>query len=78
MKRLIILLALTSCMSTEVIGFVEPTVVTDTTTKAKPHKPLPPTPPIPPADTTDDGREPIGFDPTVEDWEESDTTNIEI
>lgn len=52
-------------MSTEVIGFTEPIVVTDTTTK-KPHKPLPPTPPIPPADTTDDGREPIGFDPTVE------------
>ena len=61
-------------MSTEVIGFVEPIVVTDTTTK-KPHKPLPPTPPIPPADT---GRAEIGFDPTVEDWEESDTTNIEI
>lgn len=72
MKRLFILLALTSCMSTEVIGFVEPIVVTDTTTKAKPHKPLPPTPPIPPADTTDE-REPIGFDPTVEDWEESQT-----
>lgn len=77
MKRLFILLALTSCMSTEVIGFVEPTVVTDTTTKAKPHKPLPPTPPIPPADTTD-GREQIGFDPTVEDWESADTTDIEI
>ena len=53
-------------MSTEVIGF-EPIVVTDTTTK-KPHKPLPPTPPIPPSDT---GRAEIGFDPTVEDWEES-------
>ena len=76
MKRLFILLALTSCMSTEVIGYTEPIVVTDTTTK-KPHKPLPPTSPIPPTDTTD-GREPIGFDPTVEDWEESDTTNIEI
>jgi hypothetical protein len=70
MKKLILLLALTSCMSTEVIGFTEPIVVTDTTTK-KPHKPLPPTPPIPPADTTD-GRKPIGFDPTVEDWEEQD------
>ena len=79
MKKLILLLALTSCMSTEVIGFVEPIVVTDTTTK-KPHKPLPPTPPIPPippADTTDE-REPIGFDPTVEDWESADTTDIEI
>ena len=75
MKRLFILLALTSCISTEVIGFVEPTVVTDTTTKAKPHKPLPPTPPIPPADT---GRAEIGFDPSVEDWEQADTTDIEI
>lgn len=75
MKRLFIFLALTSCMSTEVIGFVEPIVVTDTTTKAKPHKPLPPTPPIPPADT---GRAEIGFNPTVEDWEQADTTNIDI
>lgn len=73
-KSIFILLALTSCISTEVIGFVEPTVVTDTTTK-KPHKPLPPTPPIPPADT---GRAEIGFDPTVEDWESADTTDIEI
>ena len=62
-------------MSTEVIGFVEPIVVTDTTTKAKPHKPLPPTPPIPPADT---GRAEIGFNPSVEDWKSVDTTNIEI
>lgn len=62
-------------MSTEVIGFTEPIVVTDTTTKAKPHKPLPPTPPIPPADT---GRPEIGFNPTVEDWEQADTCNIDI
>lgn len=74
MKRLFILFALTSCMSTEVIGFTEPIVVTDTTTK-KPHKPLPPTPPIPPSDT---GRVAIGFNPTVEDWEQADTTDIEI
>lgn len=74
MKRLAILLALTSCMSTEVIGF-EPIELADTTTKAKPHKPLPPTPPIPPADT---GRAEIGFNPSVEDWEQADTTNIEI
>ena len=75
MKRLIILLALTSCMSTEVIGFTEPIVVTDTTTKAKPHKPLPP------RDTTevsDTGRAEIGFNPSVEDWESADTTDIEI
>ena len=69
-KSIFILFALTSCISTEVIGFVEPIELADTTTK-KPHKPLPPIPPIPPADTTD-GREPIGFDPSVEDWEEQD------
>ena len=76
-KSIFILLALTSCMTTEVIGIIPETKV-DTTVAKKPHKPLPPTPPIPPADTTDDGREPIGFDPSVEDWEESDTTNIEL
>lgn len=69
-KSIFILFALTSCISTEVVGFVEPIELADTTTK-KPHKPLPPIPPIPPADTTD-GREPIGFDPSVEDWEEQD------
>lgn len=73
-KSIFILLALTSCISTEVIGFTEPIVVTDTTTK-KPHKPLPPTPPIPPSDT---GRAEIGFNPTVEGWESADTTDIEI
>ena len=60
-------------MSTEVIGFTEPIVVTDTTTK-KPHKPIPS---IPPADTTD-GRVPIDWMPSVEDWEQADTTNIEM
>ena len=68
MKKLILLLALTSCISTEVIGFTEPIVVADTTTK-KPHKPLPP------RDTTevsDTARAEIGFDPSVEDWEEQD------
>ena len=66
---LLILFALTSCMSTEVIGFVEPIELADTTTKAKPHKPLPP------RDTTevsDTARYEIGFDPSVEDWEEQD------
>jgi hypothetical protein len=56
-------------MSTEVIGFVEPIELSDTTTKAKPHKPLPP------RDTTevsDTARYEIGFDPSVEDWKEQD------
>ena len=66
-RTIALLFALTSCISTEVIGF-EPIVVTDTTTK-KPHKPLPP------RDTTevsDTARAEIGFDPSVEDWEEQD------
>ena len=66
--RLLILLILTSCMSTEVIGYTEPIELADTTTK-KPHKPLPP------RDTTevsDTARAEIGFDPSVEDWEEQD------
>jgi hypothetical protein len=71
MHRLIIFLALTSCISTEVIGF-EPIELADTTTKAKPHKPLPP------RDTTSDERVPIDWNPTVDDWESADTTNIEI
>jgi hypothetical protein len=69
MKKLILLLALTSCISTEVIGFTDPIELADTTTKAKPHKPLPP------RDTTevsDTARAEIGFDPSVEDWEEQD------
>ena len=67
-RTIALLFALTSCMSTEVIGYTEPIVVTDTTTK-KTHKPLPP------RDTTevsDTARAEIGFDPTVEDWEEQD------
>lgn len=66
MKNIAILLALTSCISTEVIGY-EPIELADTTTKAKPHKPLPPTPP---RDTT--SQEPIGWNPSVEDWEQQD------
>ena len=73
-KSIFILLALTSCLTTEVIGIIPETKV-DTTVAKKPHKPLPPTRPIPPSDT---GRAEIGFDPTVEDWESADTTNIEI
>lgn len=64
-RTVALFLALTSCTSTEVIGF-EPIVVTDTTTK-KPHKPLPP------RDTTevsDTARYEIGFNPKVEDWNE--------
>lgn len=65
MKRLAILLMLTSCMTTEIIG--EPYEVADTTMVRKPHKDFAP------KDTTqiDTLRIPIGFDPSVEDWEET-------
>jgi hypothetical protein len=64
-------------MKTEVInehhlGLIDTTEIVsrkDTVTKR------PPKPPTPPADT---GRAEIGFNPTVEDWESADTTNIEI
>ena len=62
MKRLIVFLALTSCISTEIIGYELEKIDTVVVERSKPHKPLPP---IPPTDTTD-GREPIGFNPTVE------------
>ena len=64
MKRILILLALTSCIAT-----IEPEMTTetkaDTTEIRKPHKPMPQ---VPPADTTD--KEPIGWNPSVGDWEE--------
>ena len=75
MKRLFILLALTSCMSTEVIGIIPEQI--DTVVMQKPHRP--PHPPLPPRDTTsvdDTSRVGIGFNPTVEDWDEE--NNIDI
>lgn len=65
MKRLAILLLLTSCMTTTIIG--EPYEVADTTMVRKPHKDFAP------KDTTqvDTTRIPIEFQPIVEDWEET-------
>lgn len=63
MKRLIFLLLLTSCISTEVLN--APEVIIDT---ASVHK-KPPKPPTPPKDTS---RVLIGFNPSVGDWEEED------
>lgn len=62
MKRLIFLLLLTSCISTEVLN--APEVIIDTASVHK--KPL--------RDTTevDTTRVPIGFNPSVGDWEEED------
>lgn len=63
---ILILCLATSCISTEVIGY-EPV-----DTMAKKERPTP-KPPRPPKDTTDqDGRVPIGWDATVEDWEDTD------
>jgi hypothetical protein len=63
MKRILILFLLTSCISTEVIDFT-PTLVDTTTYKQKAHKALP-------TMVEDTTRVPIGFNPTVEDWEET-------
>lgn len=68
---LILFLALTSCISTEVIGIIPETKV-DTTVAKKPHKPLPP------RDTISNDRVPIDWNPSVEEWEEADTVDINI
>lgn len=67
MRQILLLLLLTSCIKTEVIHEVEPQQ--DTVMMQKPHRPLPP--PIE-EDTT---RIQIGFNPTVEDWDEE---NVEM
>lgn len=74
MIKIILLLVFlaTSCISTEVVG-IEPITAPaiDTTTKSKPHKL--PRPPEYPKDTTENPdtiRVPIGWNPSVEDWDE--------
>lgn len=72
MKRLVILLCLASCMKTEVLNAPEVEQI-DTVLMRKPHRP--PHPPVPPSDTTevnDTTRVPIGFNPSVGDWDEQD------
>ena len=57
-----------SCIQTEVLNIPE-VEHADTVMTKKPHKPYPP------SDTTevnDTARVPIGFNPSVEDWEEED------
>lgn len=64
-------LMLISCMKTDIIGEVE--VRIDTVATRKPHRP--PHPPLPPRDTTyvdDTTRIQIGFNPSVEDWKDTD------
>lgn len=62
-KTLIILFLVSSCVRTEIMNI--PEVRTVDTTKAQ--KPLPPPPPQ--VDTT---RIPIGWNPSVGDWDETD------
>lgn len=67
MIALLILLALTSCISTEVVGYKPEQADTIAIQRRKPYKPLPP---MPPADTTD--KVEIGWNPSVEDWKKQD------
>lgn len=66
---LLLLLALTSCISTEVIGYEPEQIDTIAIQRRKPHKPLPP---MPPADTTNEDRVPIDWNPDVVEWEKTD------
>ena len=62
-------------MKTDIINEVEPQL--DTVMMQKPHRP--PHPPFPPSDTTsvdDTSRMGIGFNPTVEDWDEENSIDI--
>lgn len=70
MKRLAILLALTSCISTEVIGYEPEQIDTIAIQRRKPHKPLPPMPPV---DTTNEDRVPIDWNANVGEWDNIDT-----
>lgn len=65
MKHIFLLLLLTSCMKTDIINEVEPQL--DTVVLMKPHRPHNPPKPTENEDTT---RVQIGFNPSVEDWEE--------
>lgn len=67
---LLLLLALTSCISTEVIGYEPEQIDTIAIQRRKPHKPLPP---MPPADTTNEDRVPIDWNANVGEWDNIDT-----
>lgn len=65
MKRLVLLLLLLSCMKTEVLNAPEEEEVVVEKRK-KPEKPLPDKP-----EQTDTTRVSITFEPSVEDWNET-------
>lgn len=68
---LITVLLCVSCITTEVPERIVNNSDTTAVTK-KPHKPYPPSDTT---EVTDTARVPIGFNPSVEDWED---TNIDI
>ena len=62
---------MTSCVKTEVINAIEPEeheAVVEKKRKPLPEKPLP--------EHNDTTRVPIGFEPSVEDWDEHEDINI--
>ena len=70
--RLLLFLAVTlcpSCLKTEVIGYEPPEQAVDT--MAKKERPMPPKPPRDTTERQDTARVPIGWDPSVEDWDET-------
>ena len=69
MVLLLILLLLTSCVKTEVIGLPE-TAETWDTLPAKRPKPLNQALPKDTTETSDTVRVPISWSPSVEDWDE--------
>lgn len=72
MKRIALLLAMTSCITTEVIECepLQEQIDTIAIQRRKPHKPLPPMPPV---DTTNEDRVPIDWNANVGEWDNIDT-----
>lgn len=64
----LLILSCLSCIKTEVLNTPEVEHV-DTVMTKKPHKQLPPSDTT---EVTDTARVPIGFNPSVEDWEDED------
>ena len=70
-------ISMTSCMKTEILNAPEDRCIIDTI-RIKPTKTYIDTTYMNMSDSTDttDQRVPIGFDPTVEDWDEEDDIDI--
>lgn len=70
MKRLFLILILTSCISTEALNAPEVEQVDTVQMYKRAHNPPPPVPPMDTTEVNDTTRVPIGFDVEVEDWDE--------